>query len=137
MSRVSFVRLTAVCGLALGTALLAAPGTSSAADLDDYGPRYARPYPPPEPQYERRAYEPPPPPVYRERRVEFDADGCRISYRRYVDDDGREVSRRVRDCDRVASRPWDEPRYAPPPPRYDYDYRPPRPVGPPVDDDLD
>ncbi len=149
MSRVTFVRRLAACGIALGTTLLILPATSSAADMDDYEQRYsARPYPPePVPQYEPRYS---PPPVYgREydppprRRVEVDAEGCRVIFKRRVDPYGREITRRIRDCDdRVASRGWREPprRYGPPVVRERYEVAPEeyrRPVAPEIDEDLD
>ena len=153
MSRVPFVRQLAVSGIALGALLIPAAGW--AADLDYYEPRYsARPYPEPVPQYEPRVYGPPrvyapraydPPP---RRRVVYDADGCRVIFKRRVDDYGREVTHRIRDCDERAARErqaWAEPRYRYDEPTYAprvyerpaYDYRPPRPVGPYVDDDID
>lgn len=145
MSRVTFVRRLAACGIALGTILVAAPGTSTAADLDDYNERYVvRPYvPAPVPHYEPPRVDAPAP-VYRDydarrRRVEIDPDGCRIVIKRRIDDYGREVTRRIRDCDRVAHRGWDEPRRYVPRERYDepYGYRPPRPVVPEIEEDLE
>lgn len=146
MSRVTFVRHLAAGGIALGTLLVAAPGISVAADFDDYRERYAvRPYPPePVPQYEPQ-YEPPrvhaPPPVYREydaprRRVEIDPNGCRVVIKRRIDEYGREVTRRIRDCNRVAYRGWGEPRRTIPRERYDepYGYRAPRPMVPEIEE---
>jgi hypothetical protein len=133
MSRVSLLacRPLGLSGLGL-VALLAAAPCAAAADIDYDEAPLARRYDPP-PYYRGRVYDEP------------RAERCRIVHRRSVDGDGREVVRRIRECDEgvVAWRPAPRYREAPPiyeAPRRDYrDYdappRPPRGLGPYDDPD--
>ncbi len=151
MFRVSLLptRSLGLCGLGLIAAFAGAAPTL-AADIEDEPPPYARRYdPPPYREYEA-------PPAMR-RWSEREAGPCRVIHRRAIDQDGREVVRRMRVCDEgvvayrsdwAARRPrheYDDPsrydrRYEAP--RYEAAPRPPRGVGPDYrgpayDDDLD
>jgi hypothetical protein len=130
-------RLATFSGLVASGMLAAAPG-AGAADFD-YGapPPVARYYDPP-PPYRARVYdEAPAGRPYRER-----AEApCRIIHRRAVDDYGREVVRRIRECDEgvVAwgRRGWAAPGYQDDPRGYEAQPRPPRDLGDDYEDDPD
>lgn len=107
-------------------ALLAASEGGKAADLVYGDAPVARDYGRPQPYRGDTYYE------------EWPAERCRIVHRRAFDEYGREVVRRIRECDEgiVASRPLprygEAPRVYEAPPRYrDYDApRPPRDLDP-------
>jgi hypothetical protein len=122
-------------GLGLLAAMAAAPGARAAdLDYDDPPPPVTRRYDPP--PYREPLYDPP---VVR-RRVERDDGPCRIVHRRSFDAYGREIVRRIRECDEgvVAwDRGWSRERRYAPPPAYDPPPRPPVGIVPPYDDDPD
>lgn len=105
-------------------ALLAATLGAEAADIDyDDPPPIVRRYDPPSASYRGRVHEEP------------QVERCRIVHRRAFDEYGREIIRRIRECDEgvLAWRPLpryrDAPRVYDAPPRHyrDYDYDAPRP----------